>query len=83
MSCRGYSNGASKVRSILAFGETSGDGFEKACAGVLASVLEGGFERGLGEAFGRASEGASRTAPHALQVALGNCVSPHVEHFTP
>ena len=33
--------------------------------------------------FGGASEGASRTAPQALQVALGNCVNPHLEHFAP
>jgi len=74
----------SKFNSNAALGETCEGAFEKARGGGFGRVLEeGGLEGGLGEALRGASEGASRTAPQALQVALGNCVNPHLEHFAP
>jgi len=75
----------SKFNSNAALGETCEGAFEKARGGGgFGRVLEeGGLEGGLGEVLRGASEGASRTAPQALQVALGNCVNPHLEHFAP
>jgi len=77
----------SKVISKEAFGKPSEAVFEKARSvdfgRVLEEALEGGFGGGLGEALRGASGGASRTVPQALQVALGNCVNPHLEHFAP
>jgi len=69
----------SKVISKGAFGETCEVAFEKARRVGFGTSPE----EALGEALRGASEGASRTAPQALQVALGNCVKPHLEHFAP
>ncbi len=77
------SEGMSKVISKGAFGKAGDGALEKSLGGGLGRVLEGALEGGLGEALRGASEGGSRTAPQALQVALGNCVSPHLEHFAP
>ena len=73
----------SKFISKEAFGKPSEAVFEKARSVGFGRVLDGALEGGLGEALRGASGGASRTAPQALQVALGNCVNPHLEHFAP
>ncbi len=73
----------SKVISKGAFGKADEGKSEESRGGGLGKVLEGALEGGLGETLRGASEGGSRTAPQALQVAFGNCVNPHLEHFAP
>jgi len=58
----------SKVISKGALGETCEAVFERGRREGFGTAVEGV----LGETLGGASEGASRTAPQALQVALGN-----------
>src|SRR4030042_6694667 len=81
--CLESSSGMSKVIPKEAFGKPSEAVFEKARGVGFGRVLKGALGGGLGEALRGASGGASRMAPQALQVALGNCVNPHLEHFAP